>query len=195
MTPEELRELFLRTGALREGHFRLTSGLHSDQYFQCALLLSDPVLAERMGRALAAALPASAGKPETVVSPAIGGLIIGHEAARALGARSLFAERVDGRMTLRRGFSVRPGERVAVVEDVVTTGGSTKEVVALLVSRGAAVVAALSIVCRAQAAPDVGAPFTALAHFPAAAHEAAACPLCRAGRPVEKPGSRQEKPC
>lgn len=192
MNDQELRGLFKSSGALLEGHFLLSSGLHSDQYFQCALLLSDTALAGRLGRELAARMPA-AWAPTTVVAPALGGVVIGHEVARALGARSLFAERKDGVMELRRGFKVAPGERVVVVEDVITTGKSTREVLALLSELGAEPVGALSIVVRAAEPPELGVPSEHLARLPAASWGQQECALCRAGLPVVKPGSR-EKP-
>ena len=187
-----LKDVFKASGALLEGHFLLSSGLHSDQYFQCALLLSDPARAERMGRELAARMPAD-WRPTTVVAPAMGGVVIGHEVARALGARSLFSERKDGVMELRRGFTLSPGERCVVVEDVITTGKSTREVIALLKTLGAEPVAALSIVVRAAEPPELGVPSAALARLPAAAWDPQECALCRNGLPVVKPGSR-EKP-
>jgi orotate phosphoribosyltransferase len=189
---EDLKTLFKKSGALLEGHFLLSSGLHSDQYFQCALLLSDVALAERMGKALAAKMPKD-WAPTTVVGPALGGVVIGHEVARALGVRSLFTERKDGVMELRRGFKVSPGERVVVVEDVITTGKSTREVIGLLKELGAEPVGALSIVVRAAEPPELGVPSEHLARLPAAAWGTQECALCRAGLPVVKPGSR-EKP-
>ena len=189
---EDLKSLFKKCGALLEGHFLLSSGLHSDQYFQCALLLSDVALAEQMGKALAAKMPKE-WAPTTVVGPALGGVVIGHEVARALGARSLFTERKDGAMEMRRGFKVSPGERVVVVEDVITTGKSTREVIALLKELGAEPVGALSIVVRAAEPPDLGVPSEHLARLPASAWDSQECPLCRAGLPLVKPGSR-EKP-
>ena len=189
-----LKTLFTRSGALLSGHFLLSSGLHSDQYFQCALVLSDTLAAERLGRELAARLPAE-WAAATVVAPALGGVVIGHETARALGARSLFTERKEGRMELRRGFTVSPGERCVVVEDVITTGKSTREVVELLKALGAAPVGALSIVLRAAAEPDLGVPLRSLARLPAAAWTALECALCRDGLPLVKPGSRKEPTC
>lgn len=185
--------LFRATGAYLSGHFRLTSGLHSPEYLQCALVLQHPAHAETLGRQLADALRRLSGarSAATVVSPAIGGLIIGHEVARALGARFLFAERDStGKMTLRRGFAVTPGETAVVVEDVVTTGGSTREVVEILTSAGAQVVAAGSIIDRSGGAADVGAARTALATLAVKSYTPESCPLCEQGLPVVKPGSR-----
>jgi orotate phosphoribosyltransferase len=181
-------EVFRETGAYLKGHFRLTSGLHSDQYLQCALVLQHPAIAERFGRELAEKLP----RARLVASPAIGGLTIGHEVARAAGARFIFTERdASGKMTLRRGFSVEPGETAVVIEDVVTTGGSTKEVIDLLREAGANVLGAGSIIDRSGGRADLGVPRVALATFDAIAWTAEECPLCRDGVPVEKPGSRK----
>jgi orotate phosphoribosyltransferase len=186
-------ELFRSTGAYLEGHFLLTSGLHSGEYLQSALVLQHPAAAEKLGGMLAAELRRLAG-PEirTVASPALGGLIIGHEAARALGARFLFTERdaATKKMALRRGFTVTPGETVVVVEDVITTGGSTRDVVEVLAAAGARVLAAGSIIDRSGGAATVGVPRAALATLNVATYEAAGCPLCRAGTPAVKPGSR-----
>ena len=188
-------ELFEETGAYLRGHFRLTSGLHSGEYLQCAKVLANPTYAERLGRDLAAVLqPLLSGKKvDVVVSPAMGGIIIGHEVARALKVRSLFTER-DGttnEMTLRRGFAVQPGEKAVVIEDVVTTGGSTKEVVRVLQESGADVLAAGSIIDRSSGKAEVGAPRVALQALNAVAYDPADCPLCKEGQPVVKPGSRR----
>ena len=188
-------ELFEETGAYLRGHFRLTSGLHSGEYLQCAKVLANPVYAERLGRDLATALQPllSDKKVDVVVSPAMGGIIIGHEVARALKARSLFTER-DGttnEMTLRRGFAVHPGEKAVVIEDVVTTGGSTKEVVRVLQESGADVLAAGSIIDRSSGKAEVGVPRVALQDLNAVAYDPADCPLCDEGQPVVKPGSRR----
>jgi len=188
--------LFAETGAYLKGHFRLTSGLHSPEYLQCALVLQHPQYAESLGQAMAARLQVAENgttntKPDTVVAPAMGGLMIGHEVARALGTRSIFTERdADGKMTLRRGFTIRPGERCVVVEDVITTGGSTKEVVDLLRSLGAEVLAAGSIIDRSGGQADVGVPRVALVSMQVTAWKPEACPLCAEGVPVVKPGSR-----
>jgi orotate phosphoribosyltransferase len=186
----EVIERFRRTGALLEGHFILTSGLHSTNYLQCALVLQHPPEAEALGRALAERFAGEG--VETVAAPAIGGIVIGWEVARALGARSIWTEREAGRMTLRRGFAVRPGERVLVVEDVVTTGGSTRETVEALTEAGALVVGAASIIDRSGGRADVGVPRVALATLDVPAHDPATCPLCAEGLPAVKPGSRKQ---
>jgi len=190
---ESVLELFRFTGAYLEGHFRLTSGLHSDRYLQCALVLEHPQAAEKLGKLLAGALQEKCvDTVGVVVSPALGGLIIGHEVARALGCRHIFTERdpESRKMVLRRGFSVEPGEKAYVVEDVITTGGSTAEVIAVLRAAGAAVAAAGSIIDRSGGAADVGAPRVALATLNVAAYKPEECPLCRQGIRLVKPGSR-----
>jgi orotate phosphoribosyltransferase len=189
---QEILNLFQSTGAYLKGHFRLTSGLHSPEYLQCALVLAHPDHAESLGRRLAEALASIAPeRPNLVVSPAMGGLIIGHEVARALGVRHIFTERdPERKMTLRRGFSVQPGDKVAVIEDVITTGGSTAEVVALLESHGAKVLAAGSIIDRSGGTANVGVPRTALATLEVQTWDPSACPLCAQGLEVVKPGSR-----
>jgi orotate phosphoribosyltransferase len=191
MRDEEVLERFSRTGALLEGHFVLTSGLHSTSYLQCALVLQYPSEAEAFGRAIAERFEGQ--KIETVVAPAIGGIIIGWEVARALGVRSLWTEREDGRMTLRRGFSVRPGEGVLVVEDVITTGGSTRETVEALRAAGAEVLGAASIIDRSRGRAEVGVPRVALATLDVPAQAPDACPLCAEGVPFVKPGSRKKQ--
>jgi len=194
---ESVVELLRSTGAYLQGHFRLTSGLHSAEYLQCALLLQHPEVAEKLGNWLAEELRAAAGGGASapvplVVSPALGGLIVGHEVARALGARHIFTERdpATREMTLRRGFAIQPGERAVVVEDVITTGGSTREVVDLLRSAGAQVLAAGSIVDRSGGRAGVGVPRVSLVTIAVAAYDPAACPQCAQGIPVIKPGSR-----
>lgn len=187
MDQSSVLSLFRQYGALLEGHFRLSSGLHSAGYLQSALVLQHPDQAAALGRALAALI---AGRTPTVVlSPALGGLIIGHEVARALGVRAIFAERQDGQMTLRRGFSLEPGDRVAIVEDVVTTGKSTRETMAV-VAGGAQVVSAGALVDRSGGAADLGVPLHTLAALTLATYSPDTCPLCAAGQPVVKPGSR-----
>lgn len=190
--PDPILALFRSTGAYLQGHFRLTSGLHSSEYLQCALVLQHPAAAAQLGGMLADQLRPLAGSLDLVASPALGGLIIGHEVARAMGARFIFTERdaATQKMTLRRGFAVAPGERAVVVEDVVTTGGSTREVVEALRAAGAEVLAAGSIIDRSGGRAEVGVPRTALATLEATVWDPQECPLCRQGIPVVKPGSR-----
>jgi orotate phosphoribosyltransferase len=186
-------DLFQQTGALHTGHFRLTSGLHSPEYLQSAIVLAYPQHAEALGRELAARILTLADEKniDLVISPALGGLIIGHEVARALGVRFLFTERdAERKMSLRRGFTLTPGERVVVVEDVITTGGSTKEVIDIVRAAGAIPVAAGSIIDRSGGAVDLGIPRAALETLKVITWQAEECPLCRAGEPVVKPGSR-----
>jgi orotate phosphoribosyltransferase len=185
---DAILDRFRRRGALLEGHFRLTSGLHSSGYLQCALVLQHPEDAEACGRSIAALTRSYS--PAAVLSPALGGIVIGHEVARALGVRALFAERQDGVLTLRRGFSIAPGERILVVEDVVTTGGSTRETIDVARAAGGVVVAAAAIIDRSGGAQQLDVPFHALATVPLPAHQPDACPLCAEGRPIVKPGSR-----
>jgi len=189
MREDEVVERFRRTRALLEGHFVLTSGLHSTNYLQCALVLQHPSEAEAFGRAIAERFAGQ--QVEAVAAPAIGGIIIGWEVARALGVRSVWTERENGRMTLRRGFAVRDGERVVVVEDVITTGGSTRETVEALRELGANVVGAASIIDRSGGRADVGAPRHALATLDVPTHAPEVCPQCAQGVPAIKPGSRQ----
>lgn len=183
--------LFEATGAYLKGHFRLTSGLHSPEYLQCAKVLQYPQHAEHLGAVLGEHL-ALQGPVSVVVSPAMGGLIIGHEVARKLGVRHIFTERDgDGRMVFRRGFSVEKGESAFVVEDVITTGGSTKEVIDVLLAQGVDVRGAGSIVDRSGGKADVGIPRVSLATLTVTAWEPVSCPLCAEGIPVIKPGSRK----
>jgi orotate phosphoribosyltransferase len=195
VTPQadSILELFRSRGAYLQGHFRLTSGLHSSQYLQSALLLQHPEAAEELGRRLAAELSRLILEAaQAVVSPALGGLIIGHEVARALKARFLFTERdpATRQMSLRRGFRMSAGETAVVVEDVITTGGSTREVIEVLLAEGARVLAAGSLVDRSGGTADVGVPRVALATLAVSSHEPEHCPLCAQGIPVVKPGSR-----
>lgn len=190
---ESVIDLFRSTGAYLEGHFRLTSGLHSPNYLQSALVLRHPEQAEKLGRLLAEELRGIVKEPiAVVVSPALGGVIIGHEVARALGVPFLFTEREPAtrQMLLRRGFSVQPGETAVIVEDVITTGGSTVETIEVMRAHGARVLAAGSIMDRSGGRADVSVPRVALATLEVAAYPADDCPLCRQGLPVVKPGSR-----
>ena len=188
MDSTAVRELFRRCAGLLEGHFQLSSGLHSGGYLQCARVLQHPAHAAALGQALAA--QAAGLEPGVVLSPALGGVVIGHEVARALGVRALFAERRDGRLTLRRGFWIAPGERVLVVEDVVTTGGSTRETLDVAVAAGGTVVGAGAIIDRGEEPVRFDVPFDALAQIPLPAYESGVCPMCARGEPVSKPGSR-----
>jgi orotate phosphoribosyltransferase len=187
-TAENTIELFRRVGALLEGHFRLSSGLHSPGYLQCALVLQHPREAETCGAAIADRVRDL--QPAIVLSPALGGIVIGQEVARALGVRAIFAERQDGTLTLRRGFSIDPGERVLVVEDVVTTGGSTRETMAVARAAGATVIGAAAIIDRSGGQQNLDVPFHALATIDLPVYQPEACPLCARGEPVVKPGSR-----
>lgn len=188
VTADSVLDLFRRVGALLEGHFRLTSGLHSPGYLQCALVLQYPREAEMCGAAIADRVRALG--VDAVLSPALGGIVIGQEVARALGVRAIFAERQDGVLTLRRGFALETGERVLVVEDVVTTGGSTKETIEVARAAGAEVVAAASIIDRSGGQRAIDVPYHALATIDLPTYDPAQCPLCAQGLPVVKPGSR-----
>lgn len=184
-------DTFLETGAYLKGHFRLTSGMHSPEYLQCAKVLQHPQIAERFGASLAEQLRAMDSGVNVVVAPAIGGLIIGHEVARALGCRFIFTERDgDGKMTLRRGFAINPGEHALVIEDVITTGGSSKEVIDILKRDGADVAGAGSIIDRSGGKAELGVPRVALAVLEVVAYSPENCPLCQQGLLVVKPGSR-----
>ena len=191
MTTDQVIDEFKESGALLEGHFKLSSGLHSSVYLQCALVLQYPAKAEAFGRAIAERYVGQ--QIELVASPAIGGLIIGHEVARALGARFIWTERQDGEMILRRGFTVRAGERVLVVEDVVTTGGSTRETIVALQNAGVNVIGAASIIDRSSGKADVGVARTSLASLDVKSFDPAECELCDRGIEVVKPGSRASK--
>ena len=188
MTRDELLDLFRRSGALLEGHFRLTSGLHSSGYLQCALVLQHPVHAEALGRAIADRTRSF--RPTAVLSPALGGVVIGHEVGRALGVRALFAERQDGALTLRRGFVIAENDRVLVVEDVLTTGGSTRETMQVARASGGQVVGAASIVNRSGGRAEFDVPFASLLDVDLPTYEPDTCPLCAKGVAVTKPGSR-----
>ena len=192
MTRDELLDLFRRSGALLDGHFRLSSGLHSAGYLQCALVLQHPQHAEALGRAIAdrtRELGAS-----VVLSPALGGVVIGHEVGRGLGVRAIFAERVDRVLALRRGFVIGERDRVLVVEDVLTTGGSTRETIEVAKAAGGQVVGAASLVDRSGGAVRFDVPFSALLEVAVGTHEPGECPLCALGLPLVKPGSRPVVP-
>ncbi len=188
VTADDVLDRFRKVGALLEGHFRLTSGLHSPGYLQSALVLQHPREAEACGAAIAGRVEALGA--QAVLSPALGGIVIGQEVARSLGVRAIFAERQDGTLTLRRGFTLSRGERVLVVEDVVTTGGSTQETIEVARAAGAQVVGAAAIIDRSGGQQRIDVPFHALATVALPTYEPASCPLCAAGQPVVKPGSR-----
>jgi orotate phosphoribosyltransferase len=188
MTETDLLALFRRSGALLDGHFRLSSGLHSSGYLQCALVLQHPRDAEAIGGALGERVRAWGAT--AVLSPALGGIVIGQEVARALDIRALFAERQEGHLTLRRGFSLAPDDKVLVVEDVVTTAGSTRETMAVARAAGATVVGACSMVDRSGGGHGLDVPYVALLQMHLPTYAEADCPQCREGVPVTKPGSR-----
>jgi orotate phosphoribosyltransferase len=188
MTEDDILSVFREHHALLEGHFILSSGLHSDRYIQCALVLQYPEVAGQLGRELAAKLGNTGAT--VVVAPALGGVLVAHEVARALGVRALFTERQDGRMTLRRGFSLEPGEPVLVVEDVITTGGSTLETIRAVEEAGGKVLVAGSLIDRSGGAADLGLPRAALLTLTVQNYDPAQCPLCKSGTAAVKPGSR-----
>ena len=189
MDASEVRQLLEQAGAVRRGHFELSSGRHSGTYVQCALVLQHPDLAERLGRALGEKFGEL--QVECVVSPALGGILVGHEVGRALGVRAVFVERdSSGQMALRRGFALRGGERVLVVEDVWTTGGSTRETIGVVEQAGGRVVAAGALIDRSAGKLEWDVPAKALVEISIPSHEAFECPLCRRGEPITKPGSR-----
>ncbi len=189
MKQSDALELYRRTGAYLEGHFRLSSGLHSSGYLQSALVLQHPADATSLG--LAIAMHVKGLRPTVVLSPALGGLIIGHEVARALGVRAIFAERAGGpSLSLRRGFSLAASDRVLVVEDVLTTGKSTLETIDVAREAGAEVVGAAAIVDRSGGTIDLRVPSHALVQLDVPTYDPEKCPLCAQGMPVVKPGSR-----
>ena len=189
-----LEHLLRQEEALLSGHFRLSSGLHSDTYVQCARFLRRPDLAAPAAAALAVQIEAAGLKPDVVVGPAMGGVVIGYELARQLRVPGIFTERdADGQMTLRRGFTIEPGEKVVIAEDVVTTGKSTLEVAKVLRAMGAEVLAVASLIDRTGGKGGLDFPHFALLPVVAATFAPESCPLCAAGVPVVKPGSRPEK--
>jgi orotate phosphoribosyltransferase len=188
VTGDLILDRFRAVGALLEGHFRLTSGLHSPGFLQCALVLQHPRDAEELGARIAGHVRHLGAT--SVLSPALGGIVIGQEVGRALGIRAIFAERQDGALTLRRGFTLSPDDRVLVVEDVVTTGGSTRETIDVARARGAQVVGAAAIVDRSGGQQRLDVPFFALAAIALPTYPPEGCPLCASGVPAVKPGSR-----
>lgn len=194
MNHTEIIDTFKRTGALLEGHFELSSGLHSAKYLQCARVLQHPKEAEQFGKAIIEKLKAENFDVKDftlVAAPAIGGIIIGHETARALGVRFLWTERENGVMSLRRGFTVSDTDKILVVEDVITTGGSTRETIEALIKHGARVTAAASIIDRSNGTADVGVARFALAALDVPTYKPDVCPMCARGEKAVKPGSRK----
>jgi len=189
MTKDELMETLYRTGALQQGHFLLTSGLHSDRYVQCALLLQYPAISSEVGKDLASFLNDL--EVETVIGPAMGGIIIVYEVARHLKKRAIFTEREQGRMTLRRGFSLEPGEPVLVIEDVITTGSSVQEVIDIVRSFQAKVIGVGAIIDRSIKPLDLGLPFHSILRLEIQTWKKEECPLCQQGIKLVKPGSRE----
>ncbi|MBL8149625.1 MAG: orotate phosphoribosyltransferase [Blastocatellia bacterium] len=188
MNEQQVIDLFLKRQALLEGHFLLSSGLHSSKYLQCALVLQYPSDAEALGRSLAVSFTTD--QIDVVVAPALGGVIIGYEVARALNLRSIFTEREAGTMKLRRGFSINPGEKALVVEDVITTGGSTREVISVVESYGGEVVAVGSLIDRSGGTVEFAQKRAALATLTVPTYQPTACPMCEQGSIAIKPGSR-----
>jgi orotate phosphoribosyltransferase len=192
MTDDDILNEFRAADALLEGHFILSSGLRSPRYLQCARVLMDPRRAERLAQALAAKVPAEVrDQIDVVVSPAMGGVIIGHEMGRALGKPAMFLERPQGVFELRRGFRLKPGERVLLVEDVVTTGLSSREAIAAIEAAGGRVIGAAALVDRSSGSADLGVPFAPLIRIDVPTYEADALPLDLAAIPAVKPGSRK----
>ena len=192
MTADELLQTFRETRALLNGHFELRSGLHSDQYFQCAMLLEHPEETERLCGALAAKMRASLGsglQPRTVIAPAMGGILVGYEIARALNARSIFAEKQDGKLVLRRGFTIGKDEPFVVAEDVVTRGGRVQETIDLVEGGGGRVVAIAVLVNRSGGKASFKYPTFSLLEMEPVTYEPKQCPLCRKQIPIDHPGS------
>jgi len=186
MNKETILDIFKETGVMLEGHFLLTSGRHSDRYMQCAKLFQNAQISEMFAKELASKFD----NVDLVVGPAVGGIILAYEVSRQMSVPNIFAERENGNMTLRRGFSVKKGDRILVVEDVVTTGGSVKEVIALLQGLGAQVVGVGSIVDRSNGKVDFGVPYKAVLSMEVVSYAPEDCPLCKSGTPAVKPGSR-----
>lgn len=190
MNDREILEVFRKHGALLEGHFILSSGLHSDRYIQCALVLQHPRIAAQLCSALAEKLRHL--HVSVVVAPALGGILVAHEVARALGVRALFVERQNGAMMLRRGFSLDPGEQSLVVEDVITTGGSTRETMQCVQQAGGKVLGVGALIDRSGGTADLGVEKAALVTLAVQNYNPCDCPLCKAGVPAVKPGSREK---
>jgi orotate phosphoribosyltransferase len=195
LTQREVLEIFQKSGALLSGHFRLSSGLHSAKYLQCALVLQYPDLAEKLCGQLACEFKLPGSKINAVVSPAVGGVIVGHEVAKVLGCRALFCEREQGKMKLRRGFEIRKGETIVITEDVITTGGSVKEIVEIVKGMGGEVEGIGAIVDRSKSSfsdelASLNLPLNSLLKIDIETYSPEECPICKKGIPLEKPGSR-----
>ncbi|NLI40206.1 MAG: orotate phosphoribosyltransferase [Caldisericales bacterium] len=188
---DEAASILESANAILTGHFKLTSGLHSDRYIQCAQVFQYPEKVERLCKLLVQKLPTL--NVQTVIGPAVGGIIFAYELSRTLGARNIYAERADEKMTFRRNFAINPGENVIVVEDVVTTGGSAKEVAELAKANGANVVSICSLVDRSGGKVKFDSPFVPLLRLDVVAYQPEECPLCKAGQPITQPGSRHLK--
>ncbi|HQL69124.1 MAG TPA: orotate phosphoribosyltransferase [Caldisericia bacterium] len=188
---DEAASILESANAILTGHFKLTSGLHSDRYIQCAQVFQYPEKVERLCKLLVQKLPTL--NVQTVIGPAVGGIIFAYELSRTLGARNIYAERADEKMTFRRNFVINPGENVIVVEDVVTTGGSAKEVAELAKANGANVVSICSLVDRSGGKVKFDSPFVPLLRLDVVAYQPEECPLCKAGQPITQPGSRHLK--
>ena len=191
MTSEDVLAEFRAAGALRQGHFVLSSGLHSPVFLQKNLVFMDAARCERLCKALADKVVAAVGRPDAAISPAVGGIIPGYETARRLGVRSMYVEREGGEFRLRRGFHIEPGERIVMVEDIVTTGLSSRECIDAIRKAGGEVIAAACIVDRSGGRAEVGVPLIALATLDVPAYPADALPPELAALPVEDPGSRR----
>ena len=189
MTEKDVLGIFHEKHALLSGHFKLSSGLHSQSYLQCALILQHPDIAGKLAQEIAKKFAEE--KIDLVIGPALGGITLAYEVARALKVRGIFTERQDGAMVLRRGFSIDAGERALVVEDVITTGGSTKEVIDVVKNSGGVAVGVASIIDRSSEPVSFGIPFAALARIKVEAYKESECPLCRTKIPITKPGSRK----
>ncbi|MFA5165169.1 MAG: orotate phosphoribosyltransferase [Candidatus Omnitrophota bacterium] len=189
MNQKAVLDIFRKCNAFHKGHFKLSSGLHSEYYMQCALVLADTKMSAKLCKELAGKFKGK--KANVVIGPAIGGITAAYEVARALGIKGIFAEREDGKMALRRGFTLSPGEKVIVIEDVTTTGGSAREVADLVRSLGAKVVGVGAVIDRSAGTAKFGAPFKSLAKLKIDTFRPEECPLCKAGKPIVKPGSRK----
>ncbi|MFA7232143.1 MAG: orotate phosphoribosyltransferase [Victivallaceae bacterium] len=188
MTEQELIKIFHDSQALLEGHFKLRSGLHSNRFFQAALLLQYPDVAEKVCRHLAEKFKTC--KIDAVISPAVGGLIVGQEVARALGVKAIFADKEEGELVLKRGFTIKPGEKILVAEDVITRGGRVQQTIDLVRSFGAEVVGIAVIVDRSGGAAQFDVPHQCLIKLELETYDPDNCPLCKNGLPMERPGSK-----